>query len=67
MAKTNEELQELKEKVENLDKELKELSDDELEQVSGGRISIKVTSENKPEKADNKPGKFVHRIISAGH
>ena len=38
MAKTERELSELKEMVEELKKELKELSEDELEQVSGGRV-----------------------------
>ena len=36
MAKTEKELQELKEKFEELNKEFKELSDEEIEQVSGG-------------------------------
>lgn len=36
MAKTEEELQELENKVEELKKELKELSDEELERVAGG-------------------------------
>ena len=34
--KTEKELQELKEKVEALNEELKQLTDDELEQISGG-------------------------------
>ena len=34
--KTEKELQELKEKVEALNEELKQLTDEELEQVSGG-------------------------------
>lgn len=36
MAKTAEELQALKEKVEELKKELSELTEEELRQVSGG-------------------------------
>ena len=36
MAKAEKELQELKEKVENLSNELKELPVDEIKQVSGG-------------------------------
>lgn len=38
MAKTNEELQELKEKAEEANAEMKELSDEELDQVSGGLL-----------------------------
>ena len=34
--KTKEELNELKEEVENLNKKLAELSEDELEQIAGG-------------------------------
>ncbi len=37
MAKTEKELQELKAEVEALDKKLAELSDDELNEVSGGK------------------------------
>ena len=37
--KDEKELQELKEKVETLSEELKELTDEELEQVAGGRMS----------------------------
>jgi hypothetical protein len=36
MAKTEKELQELKEKVEALNKELEDLSEEEMEQVAGG-------------------------------
>ena len=39
MAKTQEELKELKEEYERLNKKLKELSDDELKQVTGGITS----------------------------
>ena len=38
MAKTEQEIQELKEKVEALDKELRELSEEEFRQVTGGLI-----------------------------
>ena len=38
MAKTEKELQELKEKVEDLGKELNELSEEELQLVAGGTI-----------------------------
>ena len=38
MAKTEEELQELKEKVEELSKELKTLSEEELQKVAGGLL-----------------------------
>ena len=37
--KTEKELQELKEKAANLNEELKQLNDEELEQVAGGRMS----------------------------
>ena len=37
--KTQEELNVLKDKAENLNEELKQLTDDELEQVAGGRMS----------------------------
>ena len=40
MAKTQEELNELKEEVETLNKKLAELTDEELEQVNGGRMLI---------------------------
>ena len=36
IMKNEKELQELKEKVEALNEELKQLSDDELEQIAGG-------------------------------
>ena len=36
MAKTQDELKELKEEYEKLNEKLKELSDDELKQVTGG-------------------------------
>ena len=36
MAKTEKKLQDMKDKVEELNKELKELSDEELDQVAGG-------------------------------
>ena len=39
--KTPEELKELKEEVEALSKKLHELTDDELEQVSGGSVPKK--------------------------
>ena len=39
--KTPEELKELKEEVEALNKKLAELTDDELEQVSGGSVPKK--------------------------
>ena len=39
--KTEKELQELKEKLEALNEELKQLTEDELEQVSGGFGSIR--------------------------
>ena len=39
--KTKEELNELKEEVEALNKKLAELTDDELEQVSGGSVPKK--------------------------
>ena len=37
--KTKEELNELKEEVEALNKKLHELTDDELEQVTGGQVA----------------------------
>ena len=37
--KTEKELQELKEKVEEINEELKNLTEEELEQVAGGRVS----------------------------
>ena len=40
MAKTQEELNELKEEVETLNKKLHELTEEELEQVSGGGIDL---------------------------
>ena len=39
IMKTEKELQELKEKVEEINEELRQFADDELEQVSGGKIS----------------------------
>lgn len=41
--KTKEELNSLKEEVDNLNKKLAELSEDELEQVSGGLFPIYVS------------------------
>ncbi len=38
MAKTEKELQELKEEVQALEAKLAELSEEELEEVSGGRL-----------------------------
>ena len=43
MAKTQEELNALKEEVETLNKKLEELTEEELAQVSGGLIDGKVT------------------------
>ena len=43
--KTKEELNALKEEVETLNKKLAELTEDELEQVSGGRIPSPHTSD----------------------
>ena len=40
MAKTQDELKELKEEYEKLNEKLKELSDDELKQVTGGITSL---------------------------
>ena len=40
MAKTEKELQELKEKVEEVNKELRELTDEELEQVADGHFNF---------------------------
>ena len=37
--KTEKELQELKEKVEEINEELKNLTEEELEQVAGGKLS----------------------------
>ena len=50
MAKTKEELNELKEEVETLNKKLAALTDEELEQVSGGEtwwvVDHKAPTEN---------------------
>lgn len=42
MAKTEEELKELKEKLEDINKELKELTEKELEQVAGGTTDKRI-------------------------
>ena len=42
MAKTQEELNELKEEVENVSKRLAELTEEELAQVTGGKIHLAV-------------------------
>ena len=47
--KTKEDLNALKEEVENMNRKLHELTDDELEQVTGGLV------DPKPEKLDGMP------------